>query len=86
MSEKLIRQIEKVNSKETFVAFLQLLAQNLKENPQNWENKSLADYLDAAASWTEDMEGYYKNNNLPLPGEVSWKVFADVLMAASRYE
>jgi hypothetical protein len=32
------------------------------------------------------MEGYYINKNIPIPENVSWKTFADILMGATMYE
>lgn len=32
------------------------------------------------------MEGYYLNNNLPMPESINWKIFADILIAAKMYE
>lgn len=83
---ELINKIETIRTKEDFVGFLELLAQDFRSNPHEWENKSLESYLEAAASWTEDMDGYYRNYNLPVPENVNWKVFADILMAAKMYE
>ncbi|SDD43839.1 DUF7660 family protein [Niabella drilacis] len=82
----LIKKVENLNTKEDFIAFLELLIQDLRNNPNEWENKSLESYLEAAASWTEDMDGYYQNNNLPIPQNVNWKVFANILVAAKMYE
>jgi hypothetical protein len=79
-------QIQNIRSKEDFIKFIGDLIVDLKTNPNNWENKTLGDYLEALQSWTEDMEGYYINNNLPVPENVSWKIFADMLMAATMYE
>jgi len=84
--DKLINKIESINTKDDFIGFLQLLVQDLKNHPEEWENKSLESYLEGIASWTEDMEGYYQNNNLPIPENVDWKVFANILMAAKMYE
>ncbi len=81
--EKLVRDIK---TKEDFVKFVAVLVRELKTNPNNWENKTLGDYLEALQSWTEDIEGYYLNNNLPVPENVSWKIFADMLIAATMYE
>ena len=80
------QEIEGINSKEDFVKFIELLVSNLKDNPEEWINRSLADYLEGISSWTEDMAGYYKNNNLPVPENVNWKVFANILTAAKMYE
>jgi len=83
---KLENKANKVNSKEDFIEFIGTLIRSLKDNPEEWENKTLQDYLLAMQSWTEDMDGYYINNNLPIPQGVTWKVFADILMAATMYE
>lgn len=79
-------KIDNLNTKEDFISFLELLVQDLRNNPGEWENKKLESYLEAAASWTEDMEGYYENNNQPIPKNVDWKLFANILMAAKMYE
>jgi len=49
-------------------------------------NKTLPEFLEAIVSWTDDMEDYYINNNLPILDNVDWKVFADILLAAKMYE
>jgi len=84
--EELINKIETLNTKEDFISFLELLVQDLRNNRNGWENKNLESYLEAAASWTEDMGGYYQNNNLPIPENIDWKVFANILIAAKMYE
>ncbi len=80
------KTIEALNSKEDFIEFINLLVKDLKNNPNEWENKSLESYLKAISSWTEDMDGYYINHNLPIPSKVEWKVFATILIAAKIYE
>jgi hypothetical protein len=84
--EELIKKHDNLNTKEDFVSFVELLLQDLKSNPGEWENKSLESYLGAIASWTEDSDGYYTNMNLPIPQNVDWKVFANILIAAKMYE
>ena len=84
--QELIEKIEALKSKEDFVAFVQLLMEDLKHNGNEWENNTLESYLGAIAAWTEDMNGYYKNMNLPIPENVDWKVFANILIAATMYE
>ena len=84
--KELIEKLENLNTKEDFVSFVELLVENLKNNPGEWENKDLVSYLGAIASWTEDSDGYYRNMNLPIPKNVDWKTFANILMAAKMYE
>lgn len=80
------KKINEINSKEDFVNFVELLVANLNSNPNEWVNTTLSEYLEGVASWTEDMEGYYHNNNNPVPESVNWKVFANILIAAKMYE
>lgn len=80
------KKINRISSKEDFVNFVELLTSNLKSNPEEWTNKTLPEYLESISSWTEDMEGYYQNNDMPIPENINWKVFANILIAAKMYE
>lgn len=84
--QELINKIQTLKCKEDFVEFIRLLIVDLQENPNGWENQTLESYLEAIASWTEDMEGYYQNNNIEIPQNINWKAFANILMAAKMYE
>ncbi|WP_276482429.1 DUF7660 family protein [Paraflavitalea pollutisoli] len=78
--------LEAVSTKTDFIRFLHLLLKDLQNNPGGWENNSLESYLEAFASWTEDMDGYYDNHNLSRPGNINWKAMANMFMAARIYE
>lgn len=80
------KNIQAINSKEAFVSFVESLVSDLKNNPDGWANKTLSEYLESIAHWTEDMNGYYQNNGLPVPENIDWKVFANILIAAKMYE
>lgn len=79
-------KIESIKNKEDFVKYIEVLVENLKKSPHEWGNNNLPDYLEAVANWTGDIEGYYKNSNVPLPENINWKVFATILTAARIYE
>jgi hypothetical protein len=53
------------------------------ENKEQWENKTIEDYLEAMSSYVEDIDGYYKNIDLKM---VNWKDFSDILKGNSIYE
>jgi hypothetical protein len=82
----LYKEIENIATKEDFLRFMELLIDNFRNNPDDWENKSLENYLESIQSWVEDMDGYYKNNNIQTPESISWNFFANVLYAAKIYE
>ena len=84
--KNLIVKINTINQKKDFVNFVELLLEDLRNNPNDWENKTLESYLEAIGSWTEDMERFYINNQLPIPENVNWSVIANILLAAKMYE
>jgi hypothetical protein len=49
-----------------------------------WENATLEAYLRALAAWIRDSDGYYANQDLPMPQP--WQVIRDALQAATTYE
>ncbi len=75
-----------IRSREDFVAFVNALCKDLRDNPSSWENASLEGFLEALSAWVEDMEGYYANQGKPVPHQPDWRVAADMLMAAKMYE
>jgi hypothetical protein len=84
--QNLTAQVELINSREDFRLFLKSLSENLRLEPQRWENDQLGLFLDAMAAWVEDIEGYYENRGQTLPEGVHWKIFAQILLAAKYYE
>ncbi len=76
-----------VKDRQTFIKFLDLLHQDLLQQPQNWENKTLPDFLEALARYTEDIQGYYDNTNANVDAEkAAWSTFADIFKGAKVYE
>ena len=77
----------KVTDRDSFAIFLDLLLKDFKENPKEWENKSLEDFLEALSSYSEDIQGYYDNMKMNVDAnQPKWKTFADIFMGARIYE
>jgi hypothetical protein len=83
---ELYKEVKNVSAKEDFLKFLGMLINDFKNNPDEWENKSVESFLEGMQSWVEDMEGYYENNNLPIPNNIDWGFFANVFYAGKIYE
>ncbi len=79
-------QISKISSRQDFINFLGNLSEDFQKEPASWENNTLATYLEAMQSWTEDMDGHYLNTGQTLPENIDWQVFASILAAATIYE
>ncbi|MBD2800054.1 hypothetical protein ID854_06175 [Xenorhabdus sp. M] len=77
---------ETIETKEDFINFVSKLKNNLKTEPDGWENKDICTYLEAMQYWVEGMEQYYINTGQAIPDNINWKVFSDILMAAKVYE
>lgn len=74
-------------TKQEFIRFIEHLRTDFIQNKEQWENKTIEDYLEAMSRYTEDMDGYYKNTNQDLDLEkVDWKIFSDILKGSSVYE
>jgi hypothetical protein len=78
----LSNQVNNIKTRGDFIVFVQALKKDIKQNPDAWTNTSLANYLEALAIWTADMDGYYINQKRPVPENIPWNVFADILMGA----
>ncbi|MNK14534.1 hypothetical protein D3C87_326570 [compost metagenome] len=76
-----------VKDRQSFIKFLDLLRQDLLQQPENWENKTLPDFLEALAAYTEDIQGYYDNTDANVDAEkAAWSTFADIFKGAQVYE
>ncbi|MFM6905287.1 MAG: hypothetical protein ACKOUU_04385 [Acinetobacter tjernbergiae] len=86
-SYHLDKAIDAISSHTELAVFIKKLHQNFIDDPNNWENINLADFLATLTAWTEDIDGYYKNTDqserLDQP---DWKTFAEMLIAARMYE
>lgn len=79
-------KIDTITSRADFVKFVRELCTDLETSAEHWENSDLRSYLAAMASWIEDMEGYYQKSGQSLPQQPSWKILAEILLAARVYE
>ena len=79
-------QINDINTREDLVRFIDEMRSTYKKNKGAWSNKDLPSYLEAMSAWIGDMDGYYENINETLPDKPTWKMFAQILAAATIYE
>ena len=77
----------KVTDRESFVKFIELLHHDLLNNPNNWENKTLPDFLESLVRYAEDIQGYYDNTQQNIDADKpDWKTFSDIFKGARIYE
>ena len=80
------QDIDQIQNHHDLAKYVKQLLTDYEAHPDQWENVSLASYLEAMSSWLDDAGGYYKNHSLPMPDAEVWKTIAVVLSAAAVYE
>jgi hypothetical protein len=83
---ELYKQIEKIKTKEDLSSFIISLKDDLKSNPDQWENITLDSFLSAMGDWVSSMDNYYKNSGQQPTETPSWRTIADILYASKIYE
>lgn len=86
MNEDPFSRANSVQTLAELAVFLENLADSISEEPEIWENDTLRRFLKAWAAWTVDMGGYFAERGEPVPEEASWKLVAQMLLAARLYE
>ncbi|NRS15869.1 hypothetical protein HP398_05405 [Brevibacillus sp. HB1.4B] len=77
----LFEKCENVDSKDELIEFIKALHHDLQVNPEEWENLSLAAFLEAMESWMEDT-----TDMGCLPDQPEWKSLAAILYIGKIYE
>lgn len=77
---------ESVDTRQSFAAFVAELSRDVSARASDLENNTLDRYLDALAAWTKDMDGHFANRGDAMPIQPSWRLIAQMLLAARHYE
>jgi len=85
--KNLSEKVSAVKDQESMAEFILDLANDYSKNGSDWVNNDLESFLFALSAWVKDMDGYYQNTDQSYDeNNVSWKYFADMLMASTMYE
>ncbi|GAA2215819.1 hypothetical protein GCM10009850_112870 [Nonomuraea monospora] len=52
----------------------------------DWENRTLATFLESLAAWIGSMDAYFHNQGIDEPDQPSWWLIGEMLTAAAIYE
>lgn len=80
----LLEMIESIESKEQFIEFLNCLSTDSVENLNEWNNRSIEDYLERIAAWIEDYSTCPRNDIDW--GNVDYKLIARLFYIGKIYE
>lgn len=75
-----------VSTRQNLAAFILALRHELEQELEARENRTLGDFLEALAAWTDDMDGYFLNRGEDVPQQPTWQTLALMLRAATVYE
>jgi hypothetical protein len=76
-----------VGSLQDLVTFIRdELLPDLVEEREDWENRTVPDYLVALAAWLQSADGAYANQGLVVPDPPDWAFIAIALSTATDYE
>lgn len=78
--------LDRISTRHDLAKYVKILSKLSKLDANGWENTTLPSFLEALAAWIEDMEGFYLNQNRPVPQNPEWKTFAEMLSSAAYYE
>lgn len=85
--ENLFNYVKTIRSRADFVEFLNYFNGDYQHNRADWENDNLQDFLSGLEGFATDMDGYYKNTDKSVDVEsISWRMVAEMLLAATVYE
>lgn len=76
--------IASIETKEDFLHFLRLLQKDFTDHPEEWQNHSISEFLESAASWMKDFSTHPAN-------DIDWskpdyRTFARILYMGKLYE
>lgn len=77
-------KIEEISCKEDFLSFLAQLTADFRASPQEWENRTVDQYLEAVQSWVEDFSTS-EYNDIDW-SRVEYSIMARILYMGKLYE
>ncbi|QDX92982.1 hypothetical protein EEL30_12105 [Brevibacillus laterosporus] len=83
---KIHDKLANVRDVEDFISFIYALAEDFEQNPSQWANTDLTDFLNGIASWVEDRYELIEKSKEEFSKNVNWNSIATILFVGSRYE
>lgn len=78
-----VEKINNIKNIDDFLTFVVELALDAQNHPDEWENKTITDYLEQLASWVDDMSQFDTETDW---NKLDYKSFAKMLYMGKIYE
>ncbi|WP_207283015.1 hypothetical protein [Pseudomonas sp. FW300-N2F2] len=86
-NDELCEYAKTISTREGFVKFVGYLAEDYENHGGEWENKKIEQFLSGLSGFANGMAGYYKNMNENVDvNNITWRIAAEMLLAATVYE
>ncbi|QHC32599.1 DUF7660 family protein [Streptomyces sp. HF10] len=76
----------RVRDRQSLTDFLSAASRDFVENPEGWENRDIATFLESMAAWISDCDGFFRRKGELPPSDEVWVALAKVIAAARIYE
>ena len=76
--------LDQVDDRESFFVFVRALIDDYEQNPDEWQNGTIHDFLESAVAWSEATSAI--THTQMLQSTASWRAFAEFLYAGKIYE
>ncbi|MFF0561699.1 hypothetical protein [Streptomyces sp. NPDC004266] len=77
---------ECIETRQDLAEFLRVAVDDLKANPEAWENSSLEEFLSAWSAWVVDCPGWFAARGEVVPDVPNWQMIGRMVLAARVYE
>lgn len=81
-----VSDLDQVTSHTDAARIVDEMLNDLRVHPTEWENSTLANFLEALSASLEALPPLYANRGESFPDQPTWKLFAEALVMASGYE
>lgn len=81
-----VGDLDQIASHADVARVVREMAEDLRRNPNAWENSTLERFLDALSASLSALPNLYANRGESFPDQPDWKILAEMLVMASGYE
>jgi len=79
--------LSNIQSRNDLVEYISSLVTELETGSVEWENNTLASYLESLSAYLKDIDGFYSNMDIDADPDIcTWRLIADVFAGARVYE
>lgn len=79
-------RVRNIHDRDSLVRLIREISDQISTHGEECSNSNLPSFLEAMASWIEDMDGYYASRGEESPQKLTWRNLGEIIVAALVYE